>query len=115
MRPSNRTLWISKGPGPDRCVAMDLPDHDQAAAMLKSLGFSTSKKIEKQRDIYFIGDYHVTLDTVPNLGTFVELAIMTDDEAALPKHREGVAAMAERIDLLACVEEEKSYREMLLG
>ncbi len=113
MRPSGRVLWISKGPGPDKCVAMDLTDHDKAAAMLQSLGFVETGRIDKQRDIYFIDTLHATLDTVAGLGTFVELAVMTDDRDELPALRRDVDAMAARLRLADEAEERRSYRWML--
>lgn len=113
MRPSDRVLWISKGPGPDKCVAMDLTDIAQASAMLQSLGFVETKRIDKKRDIYFIDVFHVTLDVVADLGTFVELAIMTDNQDQLPALRLNVDTMATKLGLHDSWEEMRSYRQML--
>lgn len=115
MLPSDRVLWISKGPAKDECVAMDLSDFDKATQMLTSLGFVELRRITKQRDIYFADRYHVTLDDVAGLGTFVELAIMTDDEGALPRLREEVQQAADALGLLGYPEETGSYRQMLFG
>ncbi len=115
MQPSGRVLWISKGPRRDECIAMDLPEFDKALAMLTSLGFRETRRIAKRRDIYFLGDLHVTLDRVDGLGAFVEVAAMTDDEGALPRLGEFVRDAAERLGLDAAAEETRSYREMLFG
>lgn len=115
MLPSGRVLWISKGPAKDECVAMDLSDYDKAVAMLTSLGFRELRRISKKRDIYFIDEFHVTLDDVTGLGTFVELAVMTDDEDALPALRDKTQEAAERLGLSGFIEEESSYRKMLFG
>ncbi|MCP4318905.1 MAG: class IV adenylate cyclase [Hyphomicrobiales bacterium] len=113
MMPSDRILWISKGPAEDECVAMDLAEFDKAAAMLGSLGFVETMRISKKRDIYFIEEFHVTLDEVDGLGKFVELAVMTDDPNALSALRTKIQHMAERLGLLSLVEEMRSYRQML--
>jgi adenylate cyclase class 2 len=115
MSPSDRVLWISKGPAKDECVAMDLADYDKAEAMLKSLGFVETMRISKKRDIYFVDDFHVTLDDVDGLGIFVELAVMTDDQGELSALRGRLQQMAERLDLLHLTEETRSYRQMLTG
>ena len=84
MQPSDRVLWFVKGPDPDECIATDLEDFDKAQAMLAALGCVEFDRVEKHRDIWFLGDFHITLDRVPGLGEFVELAVMTDDAQSLP-------------------------------
>lgn len=115
MLPSDRVLWISKGPAKDECIAMDLPDFDKAAAMLTSLGYGEVRRISKNRDIYFFEDFHITLDDVKGLGTFVELAVMTDEKDDLPILREKVQLAAEKLKLTQFTEETRSYRQLLFG
>ena len=115
MQPSGRVLWISKGPRPDECVAMDLSDFDQATAMLRSIGFIETTSIRKKRDIYFWNDLHVTLDDVAGLGTFVELAVMTDDEDQLPGLDQKLSRAAAQLGLRDESREKRSYRQMLSG
>lgn len=115
MMPSDRVLWISKGPAKDQCVAMDLSGFAKATQMLTSLGFVEQRRISKKRDIYFYDQFHVTLDDVMGLGTFVELAIMSDDKDALPQLRAQVEQAAAKLELLRFPEENHSYREMLFG
>ena len=115
MSPSGRVLWISKGPGRDECVAMDLSDFDKARSMLLSLGYKETLQIRKQRDIYFIDEFHATLDQVAELGTFVELAVMSDNKSELPALRKRVQDMANQLGLQEYTEETSSYRQMLFG
>ncbi|SNY91049.1 adenylate cyclase, class 2 [Cohaesibacter sp. ES.047] len=115
MQPSDRVLWISKGPAKDECIAMDLPDFDKALAMLKSLGFEEKWHIKKRRDIYFVDKFHVTLDHIEGLGSFVEIAIMTDDQSALSPLREDVQSAADQLGLVEYPEVHLSYRELLHG
>ncbi|AEV36579.1 adenylate cyclase CyaB [Pseudovibrio sp. FO-BEG1] len=112
MRPSGRALWISKGPGPDNCVSMDLPEADQAHKMIVSLGFEEVERFEKNRDIYFLGKFHVTLDDVPGLGRFIELAIMTDDADKLAEYEREIADLADTFSLSPEALQTQSYRAM---
>lgn len=113
MNPSGRVLWISKGPRADECIAMDLADFDQAAAMLRSLEFEEVMATAKKRDIYFLGDLHITLDDVERLGTFVELAAMSHDETELARLADVISETAEALGLPASDLEPRSYRAML--
>lgn len=114
MTPSGRVLWISKGPGPDECIAMDLSDLDKASKMLVSIGFVEVMTLSKDRDIYFLGeDLHVTLDHVAGLGFFVELAGMTDDQAQLGHLGEKVRQAASSLGLGRDQLQDQSYRTML--
>lgn len=112
MQPSGRVLWISKGPGPDKCVAMDLDDIAKAQAMITSIGFEEVERLVKQRDIYFLGKFHVTLDVLPGLGAFVELAIMTNNAAKLADYAKEVEALASDFGLHPNALQTQSYRSM---
>ncbi|KZL27399.1 class IV adenylate cyclase [Pseudovibrio sp. WM33] len=112
MHPSGRALWISKGPGPDKCISMDMADADQTNAMILSLGFEEVERLEKKRDIYFLGKFHVTLDELPDLGRFVELAIMTDDADMLSQHEQEIGELADSFNLSLNALQTQSYRTM---
>lgn len=113
MQPSGRVLWFVKGPAPDECIATDLEDFDKARAMLAALGCVETDRVEKERDIFFLDDFHLTLDRVPGLGDFVELAVMTDDEASLPGWADRIEALAAALDLPPEALQTRSYRAML--
>lgn len=115
MQPSGRVLWICKGPGSDRCVAMDLDGSEKALEMLSALGFDETGRLAKQRDIYFSGDFHITLDRLEGLGCFVEIAVMTDDAESLSNWAIGIGEFAVRLGLDAAQAEERSYRAMMTG
>ncbi|KZL13252.1 class IV adenylate cyclase [Pseudovibrio sp. Ad26] len=112
MRPSGRALWISKGPGPDKCISMDLADADQANAMILSLGFEEVERLEKKRDIYFLDKFHLTLDELPGLGRFVELAIMTNDADKLAQYEREIGELADSFNLSSDALQTQSYRAM---
>jgi len=113
MQPSSRVLWFVKGPKPDECIATDMEDFDKALSMLASLGCIEIDRVEKRRDIWFLGDFHVTLDHVPGLGDFVELAVMTDDEASLASWVARIEALAADFGLSPKALQARSYRAML--
>lgn len=113
MRPSGRILWIVKGPGRDLCSATELGEFDKPRKMLAALGYDEVFQIEKHRDVFFVGPMHVTLDRIADLGNFVEVAIMTDDEAALPALKDDLAALAAKLGLEPPARITKSYREIL--
>lgn len=112
MAPSGIRLWILKGPGPDRCEAVNISDEGKASSMLRTLGYEEVLVIEKRRSIYFLGPFHLTLDHLTGIGDFAELAIMTDDEAALPTYRQQLLALAARLGLDPTQLETRSYRTL---
>ena len=115
MEPSGRVLWICKGPGPDLCVAMDLDAAGKALEMLSALGFQETGRLSKQRDIYFLGDFHITLDRLDGLGCFVEIAVMTDDPDSLSDWAGRLETFAGGLGLGAAQRETMSYRAMMTG
>ncbi|GJA74180.1 hypothetical protein KAM353_38270 [Aeromonas caviae] len=112
MAPSGIRLWIVKGPGPDRCEAVNITDADKAASMVRTLGYQPVLTIDKRRSIYFLGAFHVTVDHLAGVGDFAELAIMTDDETTLPAYRAQLLALASRLGLAPEMRETRSYRTL---
>ncbi|MNG18840.1 CYTH domain protein [compost metagenome] len=68
--------------------------------------------IDKRRSIYFLGPFHLTLDHLAGIGDFAELAIMTDDESALPAYRQQLLTLATELDLHQEQRETRSYRTL---
>lgn len=112
MQPSGIRLWIVKGPEADRCEAVNISDPDKAVSMLHNLGYQQVLVLDKRRSIYFVGPFHVTLDHLAGIGDFAELAIMTDDESALPGYRQQLLALAARLALTPAQLETRSYRAL---
>jgi len=112
MQPSGIRLWIVKGPGADRCEAVNITDADKAISMLHNLGYQQVLTLTKRRSIYFVGPFHLTLDYLDGLGDFAELAIMTDEEAKLPGYRQQLQGLAAQLALSADRLETRSYRTL---
>lgn len=112
MEPSGINLWIVKGPEPDRCEATNITDTDKAVSMLKTLGYDVALQIIKTRSIFFVDQFHITVDHLENLGDFAEFAIMTDDEEKLPVYQQELEALAQRFQLTQADRETQSYKQL---
>jgi adenylate cyclase class 2 len=79
--------------------------------ILDRLGFTRTAEVNKWRENYRLFEAAVTLDEVENLGTFVEIEILAEDENSNP------AARIEKVAQEICVYGKPilaSYLEMLL-
>jgi len=112
MQPSGIKLWIVKGPEADRCEAVNITDVEKACSMLQTMGFTRVLEMKKTRSIYFLGEFHATVDHLEGIGDFAELAIMTDDEHKLAQYREQLLELAATLGLDATQLETRSYREL---
>ncbi len=112
MDPSGIKLWIVKGPEKDRCEAVNISDVCKAKSMLETMGFTPVLQMKKNRSIYFIDQYHITLDHLEGIGYFAEFAIMTDDETMLEYYKHQLIELALRFGLSEQHLEFKSYREL---
>ncbi|WP_145514129.1 class IV adenylate cyclase [Yersinia massiliensis] len=113
MNPSGIRLWIVKGPGTERCEACNIEDIDKVKSMLGTLGYQPAFILEKRRSIYFVGKFHVTIDSLIGLGDFAEIAIMTDDAAATSELEIECWQLANKLGLLPEKQEHRSYRQLL--
>ncbi|BDR16454.1 class IV adenylate cyclase [Vibrio sp. STUT-A11] len=114
MEPSGIKLWIVKGPEPDRCQATNITDASSARSMLETMGFELVLKAEKTRSIYFIGDFHITVDSLAGIGDFAEFAIMTDDESMLSAYKVELETLANKFGLTRTALQTKSYKQMFV-
>lgn len=112
MQPSGIMLWIVKGPEKDRCEAVNITEATKAKSMLQTLGYECVLEIKKRRSIYFLGEFHLTIDHIEGLGDFAELAIMTNDETLLPKYEVQLQQLAADLGLSEVQREWLSYRQL---
>jgi len=113
MQPSNIKLWIVKGPGKDCCEAVNISDVNRARSMLETMGFVHTMTLAKTRSMYFINQYHVTLDYLEGLGHFAEFAIMTDDLDKFPYYKQQLKQLALSCHLHDGDIEHHSYKELM--
>ncbi|MFA0011861.1 class IV adenylate cyclase [Vibrio lentus] len=114
MEPSGIKLWIVKGPESDRCEATNITDASKARSMLETMGFEVVLKAEKTRSIYFVGDFHITVDSLAGIGDFAEFAIMTDDESMLSDYKVELEGLANEFGLTPKALQTKSYKQMFV-
>ncbi|WP_045410907.1 class IV adenylate cyclase [Vibrio owensii] len=112
IEPSGIKLWIVKGPEEDRCEATDITKSHAAKSMLENMGYEVILHTKKTRSIYFVGEFHITLDHLEGIGYFAEFAIMTDDESALGHYKQKLQALAGMFGLDESNRELRSYKQM---
>ncbi len=112
MEPSGINLWIVKGPEPDRCEATDITNAKNAISMLETMGYKVVLKAEKVRSIYFVGEFHITVDSLAGIGDFAEFAVMTDDDSLLSSYKTELEALASKFGLSQSALQTKSYKQM---
>ncbi len=112
MEPSGINLWIVKGPEPDRCEATNITNAKNAVSMLATMGYEIVLTAEKVRSIYFIGEFHITVDSLAGIGDFAEFAVMTDDDSLLSKYKSELEALASEFGLSHSALQTKSYKQM---
>ncbi|MRI35193.1 class IV adenylate cyclase [Endozoicomonas sp. OPT23] len=115
MQPADIKLWIVKGPGPDRCEAVEINNIAIAKNMLATMNYRQSLTVQKVRSIYFLGEYHVTIDQLEGIGEFAEVAVMTDDVGKLDGYRRDLHALANQLGLKEELLETRSYREICMN
>ena len=114
IQPVGIMLWIVKGPETDRCEAVDISDAARADSMLRNMGYEVVLELEKLRSIYFINEFHLTLDHLEGIGDFAEFAIMTDREDMLESYHRQLAELAQQFGLFEQHLEDRSYRQLQL-
>ncbi|MGR5062516.1 class IV adenylate cyclase [Photobacterium sp. DNB22_13_2] len=112
MEPSGIKLWIVKGPEADRCEATNITNANAAKSMLATMGYEPCLVMNKIRSIYFVGQYHITLDYLEGIGHFAEFAIMTDDESKLAEYKTELKQLAGQFGLKDDDLEHRSYRTL---
>ena len=96
-----------------REVETGVDDADRLDEILGALGFSPAAVVEKDRERYALDGYTVTLDTVGDLGEFVEID-REATEADLETVREAAAAHLRDLDLDPDEQIRTSYLGLLL-
>lgn len=91
----------------------ELGDHESMAAALEALGFEPAAEVRKDRERFARGDYTVTLDSVDDLGEFVEVEREVPEEE-LDSAREGAFALLSDLGLDPADQIRTSYLGLLL-
>ncbi|EOI2317327.1 class IV adenylate cyclase [Proteus mirabilis] len=115
MIPSGINLLIVKGPEQAQCEAVKIEDAEKTVSMFKTLGYHCILNYTKSRQIYFLEQFHITIDKLDNLGYFAEFAIMTDDESKLADYKLQLHNLAYQFGFNDSEQEHHNYKTMLLS
>jgi adenylate cyclase class 2 len=88
-------------------------DGDRLGEILEAVGFDPAAVVEKERERYRLDGYTVTLDSVADLGEFVEVE-REASEADVESVREGATARLRDLDLDPTEQIRTSYLGLLL-
>jgi adenylate cyclase class 2 len=89
-------------------------DDDQAlTGILSGLGFEPAARVEKDREFYVLDGYTISLDSVTDLGEFVEIERETT-EAEVERVREGAVDLLAELGLDPGEQIRTSYLGLLL-
>ena len=117
---SMETRLTYKGPLVERASKTreehETPVDDSAAleGVLDGLGFQPAATVEKERERYELAGYTVTLDSVADLGEFVEVEREVGEDG-IESAREGAYAVLRDLDLDPSHQIRTSYLGLLLG
>ncbi len=90
-------------------------DPDALAAILDELGFEPAATVRKDRERFAVDGYRVTLDTVDDLGEFVEVeAARAVESTALERARDGALDILTALELDPTAQIRTSYLGLLL-
>lgn len=87
-------------------------DDETVDSLLRALGFDPVAVVEKRRDSYHVDGYTVTLDTVTDVGDYVEVETESDD---VDTAREGAFRVLDDLGLDPDDQVRTSYLGLLLG
>ncbi|MFB6084665.1 MAG: class IV adenylate cyclase [Halorientalis sp.] len=96
-------------------IESEVADRERVQAIFESLGFSPAATVEKERDRFRIGEFTVTLDSVTDVGEFVEVEAECEREADVPAEREAAEDLLESLGLDPDDGIRTSYLGMLLA
>lgn len=103
------------GPKESRLVKVDNPPAGIKELLRESLGILVM--VDKEREIYWIGNVKFHIDAVPGLGDFVEIEAICRDGTSTPKETL-LAQVNEYMGLFGIKKEylvERSYSDLLMG
>ena len=70
-------------------IEVEVSDADKMDLILENLDFRSVATVKKDRDIYHLDEFIITLDTVYKVGTFVEIEIeaQENDDTTIPLNK----------------------------
>ncbi len=115
LRIRNDKSLTYKGPKVDKCtksreeISVKIESGGEMRKILEKLGFKPVREVRKRRKYYQLGDLSITVDSVEELGFFVEIECIGEYEECIKR----VLEIKEKLGLGESIRE--SYLEMLLA
>lgn len=91
----------------------DIGDSEIAKNIFESLGFKITADVIKSREIYHFEDFEITLDSVKNAGTFIEVEKVLNDGEDYNNSLEEIFAFFKKLGITDGFER-KSYLELTM-
>lgn len=95
-----------------REIEVKIDNKENAASILENLGFKAVKTVKKDRTIYLLQDYIITLDKVHDVGNFVEIEKDVKEGENYQEILDNIFEIGRKL----CIEngfERRSYLELL--
>ena len=89
-------------------------DPDATGAILAALGFTPAARVTKHRERFVLGEYTIALDSVEDLGTFVEVERTVEADDGIGAARDGARELLADLGLDPDDQVRTSYLELLL-
>ncbi|MEQ5237314.1 CYTH domain-containing protein [Proteus terrae] len=83
--------------------------------MFTTLGYHCILNYTKSREIYFLDEFHITIDKLDKLGSFAEFAIMTDDQNKLSLYADQLKHLAIKFGFTEKDLEKNNYKTLMLN
>jgi len=115
----NKAILTYKGPKIDKVsktreeIEVEFKDPEKMSRLLEHLGFRKIAEIRKLRRIYRVGEMKIVLDEVSELGTFLEVEIVVEED----KYKETLEKIFEFIEKIGIKKDKlirKSYLELYI-
>lgn len=119
-RLTSRSVLTYKGPKMDRVsmtrreVETEIGSREACEAILESLGYTPFFPVDKLRQYYRKGEVTACVDMVENLGSFLELEILVEEEAGRIEALKKIETILHDLDLSLKESTTLSYLCMLL-
>ena len=116
----NASYLTYKGPKIDSVsktreeLELEVQDPLKLIELLKKIGLSPIMKVVKSRRSYLLNDISISIDTIDELGTIIELELDVPDKGQLPTARERLFAVLKQLKIRPEKFERRSYLELLM-
>lgn len=95
-------------------IEIEIKDTKSADEILTALGFTQVMTVIKNRDIFRLDNYEISLDTVKGLGDFLEIETTAEFENEVPSKVDSIFELLAELDIKQEDTITKSYLELLL-